>query len=124
MEFDLKTISYVIGGVVSIACALTAFAMKNPDAYSTVIEPRLEKIIGLLWAWSFGAQMLGFYVHMNVMPLIDPAKAKEREAVLGTMWLLAVSGMMLALALFAMQLWLHGIARDGRKLKPPVESKE
>lgn len=124
MEFDIKSIVYVIGGVLTAVGALSVFAMKNPEAHTNIVDPRLSKVIGLLWAWSFGANLMGLYVHLHLVPLADPAKASEVDTVKGTMWLFAFGGMALALTLFAVQLWLHSIASDGRKIKQPADTKE
>jgi hypothetical protein len=113
MEFDLKTIAYILGGIVAGAGGLTVFAIKNPDAHATVVEPRLDKLTGLLWAWSFGAQLLAIASRRSSQ--IEGSRGGERNDVVASRK---------AIALVAMQLWLNGVARDGRKLKQPIDGKE
>lgn len=124
MEFDLKTIGYVLGGIVAGIGALAAFAIKNPEAHAKIVDRRLSKVIGLLAAWSFGALLLGFYVLHALIPLTDPARQKEVTAATNAMWLFAISGHLLSIVLFAVQIWLHGIASDSEELKQPVQTKE
>lgn len=40
------------------------------------------------------------------------------------MWLVAIGGFLLSIALFGAQLWLHSIASDAKDLKQPIQTKE